>query len=172
MSYHAVVMAELGTSKMLWYYIKGAMGSPADIDNAIQLISNRHIAFEEFQMEYVDEIYKKGDIDNTLFAKLKTCKSAGMYNDKSLKEELSEMSAQKVKSADKVIRESLPARYVTDPKIDVDFKYAEGILDATRNEKGREAVDRMANMLREMLAPICPYTKSYIETILIKTAKK
>jgi hypothetical protein len=148
------------------------MGSPADIDNAKQHISNRHIAFEEFQMEYVDEIYRKGGPDNAFFSGMKACKSAGMYNDKSLKEELSEISAKKAKSADRIIRESLPARYVTDPKIDVDFKYAEGILDATRNEKGREAVDRMANMLREMLAPICPYSKSYIETILINAGRK
>jgi hypothetical protein len=51
MPYHSKPLPGVSTLRMIWINLKAILGFPKSRGNAVQLVSNKHTVYEEFQVQ-------------------------------------------------------------------------------------------------------------------------
>jgi hypothetical protein len=116
--YHARVLPGLSTLRMLWINGLDMAGFPSAKNDAIHLVTNRHIVLENFQLRRVNGATETQQRDDPLLAALRdTTRDAELhvYTPAATRAVVSAESAASADALDAQLARSFPARYVDDP---------------------------------------------------------
>ena len=149
----------IGTMDML-----GVHGATAD---AIQLLSNRHTAFEKFVQLVLQKAYRDKDQNNPILSALRYVKENLPYEDTVPRQVIAKQAHAKAEETDKVLVENMPKKFVLDPHFEVGTsEEREQILVNMQAEKGQAAIDRLTFLTVDLLSPFAKYGSSFVRAIL------
>jgi hypothetical protein len=169
--YHARLMPGKSTAGLLALYV---FGSDADIDGAIVLLSNRHLAVEEYLYRLVSS-YVGDDALSPVFSAIKGARgdkvdqaSAPMpFRAFFATDEVARISYNRGSDLDRLLARAFPARYVSDAGYDYgadpDWKAFNPFEDIRTREPAAAAA--LEESLAIILADLGTYTRSYVDFI-------
>jgi len=167
--YHTTVLPGVSTARMLWMNALNMIGIPGPMNSAIQLVSNRHTAIEKFQQMAMQEAYRQGNTDYPVFVTLRSVQSCPAWDDRSPRDVISARSNALAGKADRVMEETMPYRWVSDPTFELGTSpEQDDILAVLRRGDGDKDMDINTDLLKEMLEALPVYACSYIRGILAK----
>jgi hypothetical protein len=130
-------------------------------------VSNRHTAIEKFQQILMQEAYREKRRNDPLFVMLRTMKACPAWNDRMPRDVISAKSNALAAKADKIMEQTMPARWVCDPTFELGTSpEQDDILAIMKRNNGNKGIDINTDLLKEMLEPLPGYTCSYIRSIL------
>lgn len=116
--YHARVLPGLSTARMLWINTLDMIGLHGAKNDAINLVTNRHIVLENYQSRRLTGALERRELADPLLAALRdTARDTEhhVFGPSSLRQVVSAESAATADALDAQIARSFPARYVADP---------------------------------------------------------
>lgn len=169
--YHATVLPGVSTGYAIWINTIDMIGISGSKADAIQLVSNRHMAIEKFVQIVLQRAYDKKDNNNVIMQALQSDEQVPVYVDAMPREVISRLAHDKAEETDEVLEKNMPQKFVGDPLFELG-KSPERvqIVEKIRAEKGSAAIDNLVNLSRDLLKPFAAYGHSYIEAVL-KDAK-
>jgi len=164
--YHSVALPGVSLGRMVRLELLNVCGNGAPKRQAVQLVSNRHLALERFERCLLERAYLRGDRDYTQFIKLRSPGSAPAYTDATIRKELTVLSSRKAVATDRLLVENMPARLVSDPHFEFDGSAEErGLLELVEREKGPAAVRNLEAAMGELLKPFVLYGRAYVQAV-------
>ncbi|MBN9462868.1 MAG: hypothetical protein J0H00_16805 [Burkholderiales bacterium] len=167
--YHARVLPGVGTARMLWINALHMAGWPRARDQAVTLVSNRHLALENFARTAMisggREIRGAGPLVEALAGRTAVGGQTA-YDDDSPRAVVSRHAADAADEVDRIIAASLPARYVDDPGFE--FGVAEDGIDlyASLGRDDPAKRDAMMRMLAPLMAEFGTHTRAFVRALL------
>ncbi len=171
--YHSTLLPGVSTPRMLWINTLDLVWVSGPKAGAIQLVSNRHTALEAFQQAVMQEAYRQGHGDDSpLFQSLRTISDCPAWDDRMVRDVITARSNSLAAKADRVVEETLPARWVSDPTFELGTSpELYDVMTVMRREGGDKAVEKATGLLREMLEPLPGYVCSYARGILADASR-
>jgi hypothetical protein len=165
--YHTTLLPGVSTLRMLWINTLDLIGIGGPKAHAIQLVSNRHTAIEKFQQMAMQEAYRQKNFDYPVFVVLRSVKACPAWNDRTPRDVISAKSNALACKADKVMEETMPRRWVSDPTFELGTSpEQDDILAIVKRNGWEKGIDINTDLLKEMFEPLPGYTCSYIRSIL------
>ncbi len=162
--YHARVLPGVGTVRMLWINALYMAGWPRARDQAVTLVSNRHLAFENFQRGAM--LGAGADGAPLLRALRDPGEGDPVYDDRSARDVAARRAAQAADALDRTIETALPARYVSDPGFEFGAA-ARGIdLYALLSRDDPAGRDALVQALAPRLADFGALTRALVRALL------
>jgi hypothetical protein len=167
MPYHTTLMPGAGTTSMLWIDSLSLVGVGGPYKDAIQLLSNRHMALEKLQQELLGEAYLKNDAHYPIFVALRTAGQCPAWTDRMPRATISAQSNALADKTDRVVEEILPQRLVSDPSFELGKSpELQEIVAQAKKKGGEKSLEEATALLKELLAPLPAYTGSYVRSVL------
>jgi hypothetical protein len=167
--YHSTVLPGVSTVKMLGTQIADLFGHPERKENQIQLVSNRHIALENFQFHHLKTAVEQNNNSDPVITALSEIKFPVMrFQEAEIKGAISIESHGRANAADAIIAKNLPANFVSDPK----FEF--GNVDATTNIDQLLGADKkrpMLKLLQDCLSQSGRVTRSLVMALKYQQPK-
>jgi len=166
--YHARVLPDVSTVRMLWINALYMAGWPDARNRAVTLVSNRHLAFENFQRTAMLAGHHERGRAAALFDALAGAGAAAdpKYDDDTPRAAVSLRSSGAADALDRTIAASLPARYVSDPSFE--FGASERGIDlfASLSRDDPAGRDALARALAPRLADFGAFTRAFVRSLL------
>jgi hypothetical protein len=161
--YHSVALPGVSLSRMMRLELLNACGRGEAKRQAVQLVSNRHLALERFERCLLERAYQAGGRDYEQFRQLRAPGSTPVYTDATIRTELTVQASRQAVAIDRLLVENMPARLVSDPGFEFDGSSAErDLLELVEREKGAEAVRNLEAAMGELLKPFARYGRAYV----------
>lgn len=185
--YHARVLPGVSTLRMLWINALDILGRPDAKNRAITLVSNRHLALENFQRGAILAEYRDPGGAGPLLRALAGADSADgagrdgtagqpgvggsapaqpAFGDDAPRLRVARRSAEAADAVDRAVAQALPPRYVDDP----DFEFgveARGIdLYAQLGESAPPARDAMLRVLAPLMSEFGVHTRAFVHALM------
>lgn len=179
--YHARVLPGVSTVRALWINALDLLGRPDAKRHAITLVSNRHLALENFQRTALAAAAKGATDGGPLFRALAgetddavvSGSAAGgaeadepVFADEDARERVARRAARAADALDDALADALPDRYVADP----DFEFgvdARGIdLYAQLEETSPAASEAMTRALVPLMHEYGAHTRAFVRAML------
>jgi hypothetical protein len=173
--YHATVLPGVGVPHLLWINTLDLAGLHGPKKDAITLVSNRHLAMENYQYQRMRSAYLRHDAGDALMHALEdTSTDAGRaaYADGTAREVVSRESNALAGATDRVLEQSLPRKYVSDP--DYVLGETEPGLDlySVVNNSPSPARDAMASMVAGLLRNFGAYSRAFVRSLLVQSQQR
>ena len=166
-SYHATVLPNVSTSYAVWINTINMIGIHSPKANAIQFVSNRHLALEKFLQIILQQAYRYKETNNPILAALQSTEKIPPYEDTFPRAVVSKLAHDKAKETDEALGKNMPEQFVFDPNFELgDSPEREQIVEKIRAEKGQVAIDNLVMLCRDLLKPFATYAHSYVQKIL------
>ena len=166
MPYHSVALPGVSPLKMIWTNIKAMLGFPKSRDNAVQIVSNRHAALEEYQWQALRAAYNTGNMNHPLLAALRNPIDIVEYDKDFPRYVVAKESADRAKSIDKTLKIWMPEQLVLDPEFETPgSKEISQIITTMKSEKGDEAIEAMDKSLTELFRSYSMHLISFYNAI-------
>ncbi|MBX3592708.1 MAG: hypothetical protein KF755_17570 [Burkholderiaceae bacterium] len=166
--YHARVLPGLSTVRMLWINALQIAGWPDARNRAVTLVSNRHLAFENFHRTAMLAGYRERVRSAALFDALGGAGAGAdpKYDDDSPRAVVTRRAADAADALDRTIAASLPARYVSDPSFE--FGASERGIDlfASLSHDDPAGRDALMRALTPRLADYGAQTRAFVRSLL------
>ncbi len=164
--YHSTVAPNLSTASLLWKSFLNTVGFTSPQVDAVQLLSNRHLALEEFQKRLMHAKLSAGATTHPVFlAAIDVSADAqyGGYDDRYIRDVVTREAHGRARALDAIIAESMPEQMVHDPAYDFDsdFKDGEEDLYARILRERREAEQALSAPLNELFRSFGAHTRNY-----------
>lgn len=167
MPYHTSVLPAKGTPGMLWINIKAMLGFPRSFNNAVILLSNRHIVYELFQWKVLRAAHVQGDKNHPFLTALNNPVELIPYNDGFARDIAARESYRLARRSDRLLRRNIPAYLVSDPKHEITgSSELDNLLDIVMDAKGEQAMVEMTRMIAERFQAMSMHTRSFIISVL------
>lgn len=117
--YHASLLPGVSVGYMLWINALSIAGVKGPVNNAIQLVTNRHLALENYGYHATLSLVEKGDVTHPLLTGLQdTARDAvyGPYDAPYIRGKLTAQAKAMDKRTDKILEQNLPRKLISDPK--------------------------------------------------------
>lgn len=166
--YHSTLLPGVSTPWMLWINTLDLVGVSGPKNDAIQLVSNRHTALEAFQQAVMQEFFRRRGVrDSPVFVPLGTMGDCPQWDDRMARDVIAAASNALAVKADRVLEETLPERWVSDPAFELGTSpELWDVMAVMKREGGDRAVDKATGLLKELLEPLPGYVCSYARGIL------
>ena len=165
--YHATVFPGMSDARALWINTIDVIGIHGPKSDAVQLVSNRHTALDKFVQVILQQAYRKGDEQHPVLASLASSPDGLPYGDDTARGVVARLANAKANETDLVLEESMPLKFVLDPTFELGTSpEREQIVEKVEQEKGREAMDRLTFLARDLLLPFATYGRGYVREIL------
>ncbi len=170
--YHATVLPGVGVPRLLWINTADLLGWHQPKNDAITLVSNRHLSLENYQYHRMRNAHLRHDAGDALIraaADLSADAGRAPYADAAARALISTESNALARATDRVLEQSLPSRYVSDPEYVLGE--TEPTLDLYRvldhsPPAARAAMNAMtAGLLRNFGA----HTRAFVRALLAKS---
>jgi len=172
MPYHASVLPGVGTLRMIWINLKAMLGFTESIDNAVQLVSNRHTVMEEFQSLMLRKAYNEKDKNHPFMMALANPIDMIPYNDNFARQVVAAESWEKGEIIDAVMEKYLPEKFISDPSFEASGSAElNKIIELTQEHKGIEGVDKMTGSISDIFSSYSMHIRSYMLHILKNSGK-
>jgi len=170
--YHATVLPGVGVTRLLWINTLDLLGRHEPKKQAITLVSNRHLALENYQYQRMRNAYLRHDAADALMRAVEnTNADAGRTApaDNAAREVISRESNALAGATDKVLEQSLPRKYVSDP--DYVLGETEPGLDLYRvlNQSPPAAREAMTVMAAGLLRNFGAHTRAFVRSLLARS---
>lgn len=167
--YHTTVLPGVSAARMLWINALDMIGVSGPMNDAIRLVSNRHTAIEKFQQMAMQEAYRQKNGDYPVFVALRSIQSCPVWDDHAPRDVISARSNALAGKADRVMEETMPYRWVSDPTFELGASpEQDDILAVLRRQGGDRGIEMNTGLLKEMLETLPVYACAYIRGILAK----
>ncbi len=167
MPYHTTVLPGYSTLRMLVVNLLDILGMPRLKDNAVQLVSNRHMAIERYQRLVFEDVWRRQDWQDPTMAALKTPESVPAYTNDAPRKQLARSSNALSRKLNRVIKTYMPAAFVNDPGVElVNRDDLDQIVEMIEDAHGAEALDELNALTAEALALFGAYGRAYALAIL------
>lgn len=170
--YHARVLPGVGVARMLWINSVDLLGYHAAKDHAITLVSNRHLALENYQYHRMRAAYIRRDPDDVLMLACRDTSRDSIYppyDDSSPRQVIARDAQARADSADRTLERSLPANYIADPAYDFG-KSEKGVdLFVVSGKSPPAAQQELANLTAELLRNVGAHTRSLVRSLLSRS---
>lgn len=116
--YHASLLPGVSVGYMLWINALGIAGIKGPLKSAIQLVTNRHLALENYGYYATLSLVKAGKLDHPLMQGLQDgSRDAlfGTFDAKYVRGSLTAHAKQQDRSTDKALEQNLPRKLISDP---------------------------------------------------------
>jgi hypothetical protein len=116
--YHSQVLPGVSVASMLWTNALDQVGLHGAKTDAVQLVTNRHFALENFQFHAMKSDYEAARFDAPMLAALRDRSddaALGPWRDGALRDEVGRAAAAAAAATDTLVTASVPAQYVSDP---------------------------------------------------------
>lgn len=178
--YHARVLPGVGTLRMLWINALDIAGWPDAKNRAITLVSNRHLALENFQRTALVADHADPSSDGPLLRALAGADGEGepvaaaaaagqaqpVFGVNDARALVARRAAQAADALDRAVASALPAKYVDDPGFEFGVD-ARGIdLNARLAGTDPAARDAMIRALVPLMREYGAYTRAFVRTML------
>ena len=167
--YHARLMPGKGTVGMLSLY---ALGSPDDIAGAVVLLSNRHLLFEDYFYRLLSTHYMD-ESSSPAFAAMRTGTGKPVaYRERFAYDVAAKASHDRGAALDKLLVESFPLHYTSDPSYDYGADPKKTGYDslATLRETAPAQAKALEAAATAIFADMGDYARSYIAYVRDATA--
>jgi hypothetical protein len=117
--YHSQVLPGVSTAALLWANALDKIGLHGAKNDAVQLVTNRHFALENFQFHAMKSDYEAGRFDTPMLAALRERSGdavLGPWRDGAVRDDVGRAAAAASADTDALLVAALPARYVSDPQ--------------------------------------------------------
>lgn len=166
--YHAKVFPGLSTAELLWINAKVMAGAEEEMDHAIQLLSNRHSVFEQFQQQVLTEVFRSKNWEHPVYKSLKQAGKKMDYFPDFAREVVSKEAYDLADHLDEVLLKWSPKKFVSDPSfVFGDYPEQEKIVEIIRQQKGDAAIDALNQVLIRVLKDLPEVSRSYINAARI-----
>lgn len=172
MPYHTAPLPGVSTLSMIWKNLKAMLGFKGARDRAVQLVSNRHTVFEEFQWQVTRAAYITGEEDHPFFTALRNPVEMVPFDDTYVRQVATKQTAAKSKATDRNLARYMPKKLVKDARFEVSgTDELKNVIQLTKEEKGEKAVEGMTNTIADLLSLFSMHARSYTLYILEKAEK-
>lgn len=167
--YHATVMPSRSSAGMIWINLLNTVGVGGPQQDAIQLLTNRHLALENFQRNLMLDHYRKNDRNTPSFRALSTTSDDAKYdyrNSQYIRDIVAGESAAAASELDELLEESLPESVAQDPD-----RIYEGVTpedDMYSQLKESERAEALIQKLLPLFRSVGIHTRNYIRMGLQK----
>ncbi|MBW6498620.1 MAG: hypothetical protein K0B09_09545 [Bacteroidales bacterium] len=167
MPYHSSVLPGVSALRMIWINLKAMIGFPRSRDNAVQLVSNRHTVYEQFQWLALKDAYEKGNWEHPFIKALENPVEAKPYDHTFPREVVARESYKKGKATTRAMKRYMPKKLISDPKFEVsDAAELDNLLDYMVAEKGPEGIEGMTALIAERFSAYSMHTRSFVTAML------
>ncbi len=167
MPYHTTALPGVGTLRMLIINLLDMIGWSTPKDNAVQLSSNRHVALETFEGIVMVDASRIHDTEEPTLAALLEARTIPPYSDTVPRANIAKASHSLSSKMDKALTKYMPARFVTDPSVELgDLSERYQIVQMIEAEHGIAAVTKIEQLQAEALTSFAIYGRSYATAIL------
>ena len=170
--YHSTVLPGVGVPRMLWINTLDLLGWHEPKQQAITLVSNRHLALENYQYHRMRNAYVRGDAGDALMRALEdTSTDAGRasFADDTPRQVISRESNALAGATDAVLERSLPPKYVSDPKYVVGETEPGLDVYAIVNQSPPAARAAMTAMVAGLLRNFGAYSRAFVRSLLARS---
>lgn len=167
MPYHSSVLPGVSGLRMIWINLKAMLGFPRAYDNSVQLVSNRHTVYEQFQWLELRGAYESGNWDHPFFKALENPAESQAYYDWFPREVVAKESYKKGKVTTRAMNKFFPKKLVSDPSFEVSgSEELNNLVDYMTAEKGPEAVEAMIDLIAERFSAYSMHNRSFVKEML------
>jgi hypothetical protein len=168
--YHAKALPGVGMSRIVWASALDALGFHGPKQDAIQLISNRHFALENYAYHRVHAAYQEARSGDPLLVALSDPVADSPYapwHDSSPEDEVSLEASNVADDLDALLSESVPSHLVSDPAYV--FSEADPHVPDVFEVVGLEppeVQDRLTNALAGLMQRVGIHSRRLVQFIL------
>lgn len=162
--YHTRALPGVGTLKMIVVNIMDMLGQSRLREEAIQLVSNRHMAIELLERQLLERAYLNGDTSYLHLETLATETTIPHYLDMIPREVMAKKAHSRANRLDRIITDNFPEQLVSDPNFQLsDFpqKYELLVVLGESTE-----LQNLELELNDILSEFSIYGRSYARSIL------
>jgi len=170
--YHAAVLPGVGVAHMLWINTIDLLSWHEPKKQAVTLVSNRHLALENYQYQRMRNAYVRHDAGDALIRAVEdTTADAGRaaFADGTAREVISRESNALAGATDRVLERSLPAKYVSDPAYVLGETEAGLDLYGVLNISAPAAQEAMTGMVARLLRNFGAHTRAFVRSLLAQS---
>ncbi len=165
--YHAVALPGVSGSRMISINLLDMMGASKPLNNAVQLVSNRHTVIEKYERVILEQAYMSGNDDFSQFELLRQERDLPLYSDDMPRDVIAKNASQKARKLNRSMKRNMPKVMVSDPSVEVtELDELEQIVELVAAKRGAKASQEMNQMLGELLEPFAVCGRSYILDII------
>jgi len=170
--YHARVLPGVGVPRMLWINSVDMIGYHVAKNHAITLVSNRHLALENYQYHRMKAAYARHDLDDALVLACRDMTrdhAYAPYDDAAPRQVIAREANAAADAADMTLENSLPAKYIADAEYDFG-KSEKGVdlFDLSR-QSPQTAQQGMTGLASALLRNYGVHTRSLVRALLSRS---
>lgn len=167
--YHGRVLPGVGTLQMLWINFLDILGRSQSKTEMIQLVSNRHLALENFQKLSMYRDLRKKDQNQPYWHSLMNASSDekyGKFNRLYLRNRVTRESEGRADELSRQIMALMPVRLVDDPG--VEFEEEKSSMDLLRamEQNVPGSVSRFSNVIADLMGSAGAHSRNYVRAVL------
>lgn len=167
--YHARLQPGVGTWSSVWTNAQHVAGFPQAQQDAIQLLSNRHLAIENIQQALARAAYIEKDFSGPMFTALTKNVAIPAYSEFSFARQFAKQAFDKSDALAAVIERWIPAKYVSDPSFELsNAKEAGQLVELVKAEHGDAGIEALTLFIADLMADHNANVRSYSRAILEK----
>jgi len=167
--YHARVLPGVSMPRMLWINSMDLLGYHEPKSHAITLVSNRHLALENYQYHRMRAAYLRPDSDDALMQACRDTARDLIYaplDDRSPRQVIGKEAHAAADRADMALEQSLPGKYIADPGYDLN-KSEKGVdLFVVSGKSPPGAQQGLTALTAELLRNFGAHTRSLVRSLL------
>jgi hypothetical protein len=157
---------------VIWINLKSILGAPKAKNNAVQLVSNRHTVFENFQYQAMRKAYQQKNWSHPFLIALTHPEPQIPFSYDFLISNATAESASRAKNIDKIIEKNVPSKLVSDPSVEVgNLAEANSIEQSIIHEKGQKAADAVTEAIAGQMRQFSMNIRSFMEAVLLEKDK-
>lgn len=172
--YHARVLPGMNAARMIWINAFAMLGLTKCKENAVQIVSNRHLAFERYARQVTLSDASNGQAADGILAALGNVSadnSYGQWHDRYVRDSITSESFSRADPLDSAIARWMPAKLVSDPA----YSFRGGDEDSSVlrlvREKGEDGVAALNKHVRELYVAVGAHTRVYSFSVFDKGAE-
>ena len=165
--YHSRALPGVSISKMVVGNVMDMLGHSRMKDEAIQLVSNRHMAIELLERQLLERAYLEQDMEYIHIKTLSAERAIPHYMDMIPREIMAKKAYSRANRLNKIISRNFPDQLVSDPNFQLGNypeKYA--LLDVLNNSDNAASIQNLELELNDILIDFATYGRSYARSIL------
>ena len=170
--YHARVLPGVGVPRMLWINSIDLLGYRDPKDHAITLVSNRHLALENYQYHRMKAAYLRPDPDDPLMLACRDTTRDQAYppfDDGSPRQIVGKEAHAAADRADLTVEKGFPGKYIADPGYDFG-KSEKGVdLFLLSRQAPAAAQEDMAVLASDLLRNFGAHTRSLVRALFARS---
>lgn len=165
--YHSRVFPCVSTARLITINTLDAICIHGPEKTAVQLVSNRHLALEEFARSVLVSAYLRNDLDQPILVALRREPARVAWTDGAPRDAISRYACDRADRTAALIARDMPSRFVNDP----DFELGTSperfeIVERVRAEHGQPAVDALSAQCADLLSIFATYGRAYLRAIV------